>query len=71
MTLQYVIKTFRLKPRAKFSKGKLRLTLSAEFGNINFVGVGPVSDAYQNCVEVFEIHQELWRKGLLTTKNMN
>lgn len=71
MTLKYVIKTFCLKPSAKFSKGKLRLTLSAQFSDLHFVGVGSVNDAYQNCVEVFEINQELWRKGLLTTKNLN
>ena len=37
-----------------------------------FLGCGKTIDEMeQNCVEVFEIHQELWRKRLLTSKNLN
>ena len=39
---------------------------------LSFIVVGRYfNTAKQNCVEVFEIHQELWRKGLLTSKNSN
>ena len=39
---------------------------------LSFIGVGKYfNTAKQNCVEVFEIHQELCRKRLLTTKNLN
>ena len=39
---------------------------------LQFLGFGKTIDEMeQNCVEVFEIHQELLRKGLLITKNLN
>jgi len=39
---------------------------------LSFLGCGKTIDEMeQNCVEVFEIHQKLWRKGLLTTKKLN
>ena len=39
---------------------------------LSFIGVGKYfNTAKQNCIEVFEIHQELCRKRLLTSKNLN
>lgn len=47
--------------------------LQSEFKpRLTFLGVASnIADASENCVEVFEINQHLYRNGLLTTKGFN
>lgn len=47
--------------------------LQSEFKpKLTFIGVASnIRDANENCVEVFEIHQHLYRNGLLNHKNLN
>ena len=71
MTLDKIIRTSCLVLESKFSNGQLMLKLSDELNDLHFVGIGLIYDAYENCVEVFEIHQHLHRNGLLTTKGLN
>lgn len=78
MNLSYIKKTYCLSSELFIGNGILGVKLKSPFDTgMSFMGVGSLFyEARENCVEVFEIHQELWRKGLLPksmdiTKNLN
>lgn len=78
MTLSAIKKTYCLNSELFIGNGILGVKLQSPFNpHMTFIGVGGLFiEARENCVEVFELHQELFRKGLLPknmdiTKNFN
>ena len=78
MNLSYIKKTYCLSSELFIGNGILGVKLKSQFNpHMTFIGVGSLFvEARENCVEVFEFHQELFIKGLLPknmdiTKNLN
>lgn len=74
MNLDVIRKTYCLNGESFLGYERLRgIKLQSPFSpHLTFIGVGRhFSDAKENCVEVFLLHQYFHREGMLKTKNLN
>ena len=72
--IEEIKRTYYLDSSSFISIGLLvGIKLQSEFKpNLTFIGVGRnFFSARRNCVEMFEIHQHLYKNGLLNHKNLN
>lgn len=74
MKIETIKKTYCLNGESFLGYERLRgVKLQSPFSpNLTFIGVGKsFSEAKENCVEVFLLHQYFNREGMFKTKNLN